>query len=158
MGVAEKLDYMQDLASRRLPESDLCFDSQPPLSHVRLLQRGSILGGNAALRELIDQGARAEHAHRARRRVQSRQPWLLPVQPHAGKTARLRLTDWFYFNEEWLKAGRPLTPIREGRQGRAEAAWSNWVLGVVGFAAAAQAQHPHARRARVYLARGGILG
>ena len=40
LGVAEKLDYLQDLGITAIYfESGLCLDGQPPLSHVRLLHR-----------------------------------------------------------------------------------------------------------------------
>ena len=109
-----------------------------------------ILGGNAALRELIDQ------AHARNMRIV-----LDGVFNHASRGfyqfnhtlengAASPYLDWFYFNEEWLK--RPAAG-RLSAQGtaRGDSLEHAGLQGVVGSARAAQAQHQHARRARVYL-------
>ena len=97
-----------------------------------------LLGGNDALRELLDACHASWHPDHARRRVQPRQPRLLPVQRHPRERAHSPWIDWFHVD------GWPLSPTTPKP--------ANY--GVVGHQGPAQVQHrqpagpgvPHAGR------------
>ena len=67
-----------------------------------------LLGGDAALRELLDACHARGHPGRARRRVQPREPRVLAVPPRPGDRRASPYRDWFYLDAEVLDAGRPL--------------------------------------------------
>ena len=72
-----------------------------------------MLGGDAALRGLIDASHATGHPGRARRRLQPRQPRVLPVPRHPGERgSNSAYLDWFFFDREALAAGAPCGPIR----------------------------------------------
>ena len=158
-GVGEHLDYLEDLGRQRdLPDPDLRVGLEPPLPHVRLLPVDPLLGGDAALRELLD----AAHA-RGMRVV------LDGVFNHAGRGfwpfhhvletgAASPYRDWFHLDPAGLDAG-PAAPRlsrrREpvlGRRAVDRGPRRDGVLraprlpGLVGPAGAAQAQHRRTRR------------
>jgi cyclomaltodextrinase / maltogenic alpha-amylase / neopullulanase len=119
MGVAEKLDYLQDLGVTAIYLNPIFASMANHRYHTfDYYSVDPILGGNAALRELIDQ------AHARNMRIV-----LDGVFNHASRGfyqfnhtlengAASPYLDWFYFNEEWLKAGRPLDAYpRKGARG-----------------------------------------
>jgi len=109
LGVAEKLDYLQDLGITAIYFTPIFASTANHRYHTfDYYAVDPILGGNAALRQLLDQ------AHARDIRVV-----LDGVFNHASRGfyqfnhtlengAASPYLDWFYFNDEWLKAGRPL--------------------------------------------------
>jgi len=109
LGVAEKLDYLQDLGITALYFNPIFASAANHRYHTfDYYAVDPILGGNAALRELIDK------AHQRDIRIV-----LDGVFNHASRGfyqfnhalengAASPYLDWFFFNEEWLKSGRPL--------------------------------------------------
>jgi neopullulanase len=109
LGVAEKLDYLQDLGITALYFNPVFASTANHRYHTfDYYAVDPILGGNAALRELID------GAHKRDIRIV-----LDGVFNHASRGfyqfnhalengAASPYLDWFYFDEEWLEAGRPL--------------------------------------------------
>jgi cyclomaltodextrinase len=107
LGVAEKLDYLQDLGITAIYFNPVFASTANHRYHTfDYYAVDPILGGNAALRQLLDQ------AHARNIRVV-----LDGVFNHASRGfyqfnhtlengAASPYLDWFYFNEEWLKAGR----------------------------------------------------
>ena len=108
LGVAEKLDYLQDLGITALYFNPIFASTANHRYHTfDYYQVDPILGGNAALRELIDR------AHQRNIRIV-----LDGVFNHASRGfyqfnhalengAASPYLDWFYFNAEWLKSGQP---------------------------------------------------
>ncbi len=108
-GVAEKLDYLQDLGITAIYLNPIFASTANHRYHTfDYYAVDPILGGNAALRELIDQA----HQHGIRLVLDG-------VFNHASRGfyqfnhalengAASPYLDWFYFNQEWLKSGRPL--------------------------------------------------
>jgi len=148
LGVAEKLDYLRDLGITAIYLNPIFASTANPRYHTfDYYAVDPILGGNAALRELIDQ-AHARSIHIV----------LDGVFNHASRGfyqfnhtlengAASPYLDWFYLNEEWLSratSGRLPAQARQRRQSRALG-----LQGLVGFARAAQAEYGLARRARV---------
>jgi neopullulanase len=118
LGVAEKLDYLQDLGITAIYFTPIFTSTANHRYHTfDYYTVDPILGGNAALRELLDQ------AHKRHIRV-----ILDGVFNHASRGfyqfnhalengAASPYIDWFYFNREWLDKGRqleayPLKPRR----------------------------------------------
>ena len=109
LGVAEKLDYLQDLGITAIYFTPVFASTANHRYHTfDYFSVDPILGGNAALRQLLDQ------AHARDIRVV-----LDGVFNHASRGfyqfnhalengAASPYLDWFYFNDEWLKAGRSL--------------------------------------------------
>mgnify|MGYP001587292732 CR=1 FL=1 len=109
LGVAEKLDYLQDLGITAIYFTPVFASTANHRYHTfDYYAVDPILGGNAALRQLLDQ------AHARNIRVV-----LDGVFNHASRGfyqfnhtlengAASPYLDWFYFNDEWLKAGQPL--------------------------------------------------
>jgi len=109
LGAAEKLDYLQDLGITAIYFTPVFTSTANHRYHTfDYFSVDPILGGNAALRRLLDQ------AHARNIRVV-----LDGVFNHASRGfyqfnhalengAASPYLDWFYFNDEWLKAGRPL--------------------------------------------------
>jgi len=109
VGVAEKLDYLQDLGITAIYFNPIFASTANHRYHTfDYYSVDPILGGNAALRELIDK------AHQRDIRIV-----LDAVFNHASRGfyqfnhalengAASPYLDWFYFNDEWLKTGRPL--------------------------------------------------
>jgi neopullulanase len=124
LGVAEKLDYLQDLGITAIYFNPIFASTANHRYHTfDYYAVDPILGGNAALRELIDQA----HARGIRIVLDG-------VFNHASRGfyqfnhalengAASPYLDWFYFNHEWLKSGRPLDAYPrkriEGRGGQA---------------------------------------
>ena len=109
LGAAEKLDYLQDLGTTAIYFTPGFTSTANHRYHTfDYFSVDPILGGNAALRRLLDQ------AHARNIRVV-----LDGVFNHASRGfyqfnhalengAASPYLDWFYFNDEWLKAGRSL--------------------------------------------------
>jgi cyclomaltodextrinase len=108
-GVADKLDYLQDLGITALYFNPIFASTANHRYHTfDYYAVDPILGGNPALRELIDRA----HQHGIRVVLDG-------VFNHASRGfyqfnhtlengAASPYLDWFYFNEEWLKSGHPL--------------------------------------------------
>ncbi len=125
LGVAEKLDYLQDLGVTALYFNPIFASAANHRYHTYdYYAVDPILGGNAALRELID----LAHARNIRIVLDG-------VFNHASRGfyqfnhtlengAASPYVDWFYFNQKWLEKGRqleayPLKPKRlKGQDGR----------------------------------------
>ena len=76
---------------RHLLHADLPVGVEPPLSHARLREGRSDARRQRGAPAAHRRGPRARHPGRARRRLQPRQPGLLPVPRHHGKRPRLGL-------------------------------------------------------------------
>jgi cyclomaltodextrinase len=119
LGVAERLDYLQDLGITALYFTPVFSSTANHRYHTfDYYSVDPILGGNAALRELIDQ------AHARGIRVV-----LDGVFNHASRGfyqfnhtlengAASPYLDWFHFNPEWLKQGRPIKAYPPRRKKR----------------------------------------
>ena len=93
IGVVEHLDYLVDLGDQRgLLHADLPVGVEPPLSHARLREGRPDARGQPRAAADDRRGARAGHPGRARRRLQPRQPGLLPVPRHPGERPGLGLS------------------------------------------------------------------
>ena len=108
-GVAERLDYLADLGvNGDLPQPGLRVRLEPPLPHVRLLAVDPMLGGDAALRELLD----AAHARGMRVILDgvfnhaSRGFWPFNHVLECGIASPY--VDWFHVDRDALAGGRPL--------------------------------------------------
>jgi cyclomaltodextrinase len=109
LGVAEKLDYLQDLGITAIYFNPVFASAANHRYHtLDYTVVDPILGGNAALRELIDE------AHKRDIRIV-----LDGVFNHASRGfyqfnhalengAASPYVDWFYLNQDWLRSGKPL--------------------------------------------------
>jgi neopullulanase len=107
LGVAEKLDYLQDLGITAIYFNPIFASTANHRYHTYdYYAVDPILGGNAALRELIDQAHARDirivldgvfnHASRG----------LYQFNHTLENGAASPYLDWFYFNQEWLRSGR----------------------------------------------------
>ncbi len=116
LGVAEHLDYLADLGINAIYFNPIFQSAANHRYHTHdYYQVDPVLGGNAAFREVLDA------AHALGMRVV-----LDGVFNHASRGfyqfhhtlengAASPYIDWFYFDEEWLRSGKPLNayPDRE---------------------------------------------
>jgi len=109
LGVAEKLDYLRDLGITAIYLNPVFASTANHRYHTfDYYAVDPILGGNAALRELIDQ-AHARSIHIVLDGVFNHASRGFYQFNHALENgAASPYLDWFYFNKEWLQAGRPL--------------------------------------------------
>ena len=109
LGVAEKLDYLRDLGITAIYLNPVFASTANHRYHTfDYYAVDPILGGNAALRELIDQ-AHARSIHIVLDGVFNHASRGFYQFNHALENgAASPYPDWFYFNKEWLQAGRPL--------------------------------------------------
>ncbi|MBN1888618.1 MAG: glycoside hydrolase family 13 protein [Thermoflexales bacterium] len=119
LGVAERLDYLQELGVTALYFTPVFSSTANHRYHTfDYYSVDPILGGNAALRELLDQaharGMRVvldgvfNHASRG----------FYPFNHALENGARSPYLDWFHFNPKWLKAGRPIEAYPPRRKKR----------------------------------------
>ena len=111
LGIVEHLDHIQDLGANAIYLNPIFQSASNHRYHTfDYLAVDPLLGGDAALRELID----ACHARDMRVVLDgvfnhaSRGFWPFHHVLEAGKASPYR--DWFFFNDEDLEAGRPLRP------------------------------------------------
>ena len=118
LGVVEHLDYLSALGVNAVYFNPVFQSASNHRYHTYdYLTVDPLLGGNAALRELIDEcharGIRVvldgvfNHA--------SRGFWPFNHVMEIGKASPYR--DWFYFNDEFLEAGRQLRAFQEATHG-----------------------------------------
>ena len=93
LGVVERLDYLADLGVNALYFTPVFQSASNHRYHTHDYEKvDPMLGGNAALRRAARRGPRPRHPGRARRRLQPRQPRLLPVQRHPRERQGFRLS------------------------------------------------------------------
>lgn len=121
LGVAEHLDYLQELGITAIYFNPIFQSAANHRYHTHDYYRvDPLLGGNEAFRELLD----SAHARSIRIVLDG-------VFNHASRGfyqfhhtlengASSPYLDWFYFDEERLRSGRPLNayPARKARRGR----------------------------------------
>lgn len=114
LGVAEHLDYLQDLGITALYFNPIFQSASNHRYHTYdYLAVDPLLGGDAALRELLD----AAHAHGLRVVLDgvfnhaSRGFWPFNHVMETGAASPYR--EWFYFDQEALEAGRPVRAFPE---------------------------------------------
>ena len=139
IGVVEHLDYLVDLGVNAVYFTPIFQSASNHRYHTHDYEKvDPMLGGNAALRRLIDEAHARGHPGRARRRLQPRQPGLLPVPRHPRERLRTRPTS----------TGSPSTSFPLNAY---DADKSPELQGLVGPARPAQVQHRLPRGARVPL-------
>ncbi|MFW7378586.1 MAG: alpha-amylase family glycosyl hydrolase [Oligoflexus sp.] len=111
IGVSERLDYLQDLGITAIYLTPVFQSAANHRYHTHdYMQVDPILGGNAALRRLLDE------AHSRSIKV-----LLDGVFNHASRSFfqfshtlengyYSPFVDWFHFNKDWLQSGAPLDP------------------------------------------------
>ena len=100
-GVAERLDELVDLGINALYLNPIFSSASNHRYHAYdYLAVDPLLGGDAALRELLDAGARARDPRGPGWRLQPLGPWLLavPSPPGGGRESPYR--DWFLLDQE----------------------------------------------------------
>jgi len=109
LGVAEKLDYLQDLGITAIYFNPIFASAANHRYHTfDYYAVDPILGGNAALRELLDQ------AHRRNIRVvpdgvfNHASRGFYPFHHTLENGAASPYVDWFFFNADWLTSGKRL--------------------------------------------------
>ena len=139
---------------RDLPDADLPVGLEPPLSHRTTTSRSiPLLGGDDALRELLDARPRPRDAGRPRRRLQPHRPRVLALPSHPRDRRRVAVPRLVPAR---CRAARRRPPAA-GLPAARHAALGPRVRGVVGAAGPAQAQHRQPRGPRVPAAGGGAL-
>ena len=89
-GIAERLPYLADLGVNALYLTPIFASASNHRYHTYdYLQVDPLLGGDDALRELLDAAHARGHARRARRRVQPHGPRVLGVPPRPRERRRL---------------------------------------------------------------------
>ena len=169
LGIVEHLDYLADLGINALYLTPIFASASNHRYHTYdYYSVDPLLGGDAALRELLDAAPRARHARRARRCLQPLGPWLLAVPPRRREPAPGRPTSTGSTSiASALESGVGLRPYpaREEERAMAEALGRASATAMpdpappglprlVGPARTAQAQHRQPAPARAP-ARGG---
>ena len=92
IGVVEHLDYLVDLGINAIYFTPIFQSASNHRYHTHDYEKvDPMLGGNAALAQADRRGPCPGHPRRARRRLQPRQPRLLPVPRHPGERPELGL-------------------------------------------------------------------
>jgi cyclomaltodextrinase len=117
LGIAERLDYLEDLGVTALYLTPVFSSASNHRYHTYdYFQVDPLLGGDAALRELLD----AAHARGMRVVLDgvfnhaSRGFWPFHHVVETGASSPYR--DWFYLDTAALDAGRPLRPYPDGSE------------------------------------------
>ncbi len=127
LGVVEHLDHLAALGVTAIYLNPVFQSASNHRYHTYdYMVVDPLLGGDAALRELLDACPRARHPGHPRRRLQPRQPRLLALQPRDGGGRDSPYRDWFYFDEEALKAGRQVRAFRDDREDVLDLAEAPW--------------------------------
>lgn len=127
LGVVERLDYLQELGITAIYFNPILQSAANHRYHTHDYYRvDPILGGDSALRELLD----AAHARGIRIVIDGvfnhASRGFYPFNHALENGAASPYLDWFYFDEERLRAGKPLNAYPRNARERKNLGYTAW--------------------------------